>query len=190
MPVHGTCLQKLAKSDDPTRAGDALTVRAYDENLLHVCQPGTTSVDLEPLLDPETVVLAQNPVKYILDPDGLLHADDADIQSYTDPLLEVRAEQLKLILNLKRKGLICFRRNRVCIIGPFTVDKKGVRLRLVFDCRHANFCCRRPPKTFLSTPCALSRIRLCCSTRNAGGDHTVRRQYVGHILAIDLVDSL
>ena len=105
-------------------AGDALTVRPYDENLLHVCQPGITSVDLEPLLDPDTADYAINPDQYILATDGLERADVADIQTYSDPLLQVKAEQFKLICNLKRKGLICFRRNRVCIIGPFTVDKK------------------------------------------------------------------
>ena len=117
-------------------------------------------------------------------------ADEAlQFQVYTDPALKVRETQLDLIRTLRERGLICFRVNRIAILGPFTVDKKGTSLRLVFDCRMSNLFCRCPPKTFLSTPSALSRIRLNAASLAEGGAAEPERPYEGQVVAIDLVDS-
>ena len=89
-------------------------------------------------------------------------------QIYTDPLLKEPAVLLGLIRELKKRGLVVFRRARKCCVGVFTVAKKLDKLRLVFDCRQANALCNDPPRTYLSTLAALSHLRLSNFRLNQG----------------------
>ena len=70
----------------------------------------------------------------------------------------------------------------------FCVAQKGDKQRLVFDCRQVNWLCKEPPRTHLSTPSALSNLRLSNFHMNQGED-VDGHVYQGKIHATDLVDS-
>ena len=72
---------------------------------------------------------------------------------------------------------------RRAVCGCFTVAKKDDWLRLIFDVRAANFMCRNPPKTSLSTSIPITRIRLRHS--NTSSD----RLFEGIIVSFDLCDG-
>ena len=83
-----------------------------------------------------------------------------DIKPYVDPILQDRGQMLGLIHRLAQRALVTFRLVKRLGVGVFTVIKKGDLLRLIFDCRVTNACCYDPPKTMLTTPAALSNLRI------------------------------
>ena len=152
VPAFNQCLSDIVKSDNTYRLQGATTVRPDNRDLLNICSADHTSVPLEPLLDGDALAAATDPESWILSDEDDLCASGTKFAVYSDPALKDRDTLLELIVALRRRDLICFRRRRYGWVGVFTVDKKKVQLRLVFDCRASNELCRSPPIFFLSAP--------------------------------------
>lgn len=80
---------------------------------------------------------------------------------YWDPALSrSRAERGRLIQKLHGAHLISWRLRARASVGVFCVGKKDGSLRLVLDGRIPSALHRRPPRSALSVPGALSRLLL------------------------------
>ena len=189
MPPASQCLGRVLGSTDTVRLDDSTSVRPFDAAKLNICHDGHQAVEMEPLLDPDTRRLAEDPARYILRPLDDVDETAEDFRPYIDPLLRDHVTVRGLVLKLAQLGLVVYQTFRYAIVAPFTVDKKGEKLRLVFDCRGPNQHCRNPPKTFLSTPYAISGLRIAAAEHRTGHGGDGGRPYRGHIVAVDLVDS-
>lgn len=78
---------------------------------------------------------------------------------YWDPVLKRRPDLLDDLMRLLCSlDLLSFRPSLNGEVGLFFVKKKGVRIRMIVDCRRANACHHNPPVTHLSSPTALSEV--------------------------------
>ena len=156
VPSYVSCLADVLKSDDTLHGCDLTTVRPYCADRVNVVKNRHRAIRLEPLVGDSLLEVLDQPEKFIL------RSDAADVemsegqQIYIGPLLKEPAVLLELIRKLKKLGLVVFRRARKCSVGVFTVARKLNKLRLVLDCRQTNALCRDAPRTYLSTPAALS----------------------------------
>lgn len=92
---------------------------------------------------------------------GLKHA-------YSDPALKSPLKYAEFLRELQSRGLLRWRRARPGekpLLGVFFVEKKGNRLRLIFDTRIANTYFKSPASTKLPTAAAFSQIEIPAGSR-------------------------
>ena len=118
------CLSSVLKSDDTFSAATSMSVRPYNPAQLNLLQKEHSTVDVLPLLDPETRHFLENPESCILktDPDDV--ASGLKTPFYSDPALSDKATCLDLVRRLGSKGLISYQLTRRARVGLFFVWKK------------------------------------------------------------------
>ena len=186
VPPPGSCLSAILKTEDTVVGGGRVTVRPYDRSLLNVVQPGHTTVPLESVVDCTTRQMLDSPEDFILREESEFPEELGGFAPYCDPAMKDRAVYLEFIKDLYRARIVCFRLRRKGVVAPFFVTKKDGSLRLVIDCRGVNMMVHPPPKTYLSTPGALSGIRL---NRHVLQGSSKSRAYEGKISGVDFIDS-
>ena len=78
---------------------------------------------------------------------------------YWDPKLRKSSAHLESFLRrLYDRKLVSFRRAYKAEVGIFFVKKKHDKIRMIVDCRQANFCHQVPPRTRLGSAGALSEL--------------------------------
>lgn len=164
-PRKEEALRALLKSDDDySRQRDA-NVRPYDLAKIRVCRGDLTPKDVETVLSPEARMYAADPERWIVLPDSAL-ADVADgpalwARPYWDPVLRhSRSKLAELLVHLDKAQLITWRGRARASVGIFYVGKKDGSLRVVVDGRIPSAMHRRPPRSDLAVPAALSRLML------------------------------
>ena len=139
MPDPGRCLAVTVRSQDTLAGEDVSTARDYDETALHVLKAGHTTVNLLDVIDEELRKCFADPASYILlDDDEIDHDGLQDIGQCSDDALNDEEAYVRFVRKLAGQGILIYRRRRKSAIGIFVVDKRGVEIRLVLDCRVTN----------------------------------------------------
>ena len=130
----------------------------YEASILRILDGGVSQRPLCEVVGDQAKRFLAQPEKFIE-----LPCDDVDSTPAPDPywdptLAGSRKLRRDFILRLNKVGLVSGRRRAKGRVAIFFVHKKGNMLRLVVDCRATNRLHRRPPHSFLATPCALSQL--------------------------------
>ena len=156
-------LAGLLKSSSTEFLSGHTSVEPYDASRVNVVHAGVVPIDVFDVVPHDVQAVLRAPFQYIVhtDPELCSRPDESFPRAYSDPVFVSNPSLLKeLIFRLHRLGLSCFTLVRRATVGVFTVTKKGGQLRLVFDCRPANYLHRSPPHTPLATPQAFNTLRL------------------------------
>jgi hypothetical protein len=184
-------LAALLKSHNTLTLDNRCTAVPYVEANVNIVKGETPVVDLLGVLpDSELKEMLSDPYRFIVRTDAELDATFGDAgEVYTDPALRDPAVMRRLIMALRKLGLVVFSKVARAKIGVFCVGKKDGKLRLVFDCRWANSLHRKPKKAHLASPGAFSNLRFDDETLLGGSQLPGAPDVDIHFGAIDLVDS-
>ncbi|CAK0850120.1 unnamed protein product [Prorocentrum cordatum] len=154
-------LQEIIKCKSIYDIDDDSTVASYDpEKLAVLHRPGAPVPALE-LVGEECRPYLEDPDSLIVLPPLELAAIEDPVVPHWDPKLGGSQEARRdFVDRLSRVGLISWRRRERCRVGAFFAKKKNDAIRLVLDCRPTNQLHRKPPKSDLATPGALSNLVL------------------------------
>ena len=154
-------LQEIIKCKSIYDVDDDSSVAAYQPDKLAVLHRAGAPVNALDLVGDECRPYLEDPDSLIvLPPEELAQVADPVVPHWDPRLGRSQEARRDFVRRLDRVGLITWRRRERCRVGAFFVKKKADSIRLVLDCRPTNQLHRRPPKSELATPGALSNLVL------------------------------
>ncbi|CAK0835822.1 unnamed protein product, partial [Prorocentrum cordatum] len=159
---EGGALAELVRSSSIYDVEDTSTSARYAPSKLKVLEGRARPIDARELVGDYAREYLDNPNSKIA-LDAVARAAVAEpIQPRWDPSLRQPGPRRRdLIRRLDAVGLLAYRRRRLGRVGMFFVKKKDKgAIRLALDARPVNELQKRPPKSRLATPGALSCLNL------------------------------